>query len=91
MLKNNPVEQIHEALSILELPVLTSMKELKTRYRAMVKKYHHDIVDSEHRMIQINKAYDILKHYMETYKFSFSEEEILKQFPEQEHANRFRF
>ena len=32
-------------------------------------------------MQEINWAYTILKHYIENYKFMFTEEEIIKQIP----------
>jgi hypothetical protein len=42
-------------------------------------------------MAHINEAYEILKTYMEEFKFTFSDEEIAKQFPQELHASRFRF
>ena len=46
---------------------------------------------NDDKMVEINRAYEILKEYIENYKFSFSEEEILKQFPQIHHADKFRF
>ena len=85
------VEEIHDALEVLGLPLLSSAEDLKKCYRQLVQKCHHDIVDHDGKMQAINHAYGVLKSYMECYKFSFSEEEILKQFPEEEHAKRFKF
>ncbi|MBE0494946.1 MAG: J domain-containing protein [Campylobacterales bacterium] len=85
------IEAIYAALETLNLPVLSSLEDLKRRYREMVQKHHHDIVDHDNAMPQINHAYEVLKRYMEGYKFSFSEEEIMKQFPEENHAARFKF
>lgn len=84
-------EEIEKALATLELPVLVSLKEVRTRYRQMAKRYHPDRVNGKTDMQNINAAYSFLKEYMETYKFSFSEEEVAKQFPEENHAARFRF
>ena len=34
-------------------------------------------------MQKINEAYEIIKNYIQNYKFTFSEEEISRQFPEE--------
>lgn len=80
-----------EALSVLELPVLISLKELRSRYRTLAKKHHPDKCGDKEAMQRINEAYRLLVAYMEGYKFTFSEEEVAKQFPEESHATRFRF
>ncbi|NLC27418.1 MAG: DnaJ domain-containing protein [Campylobacteraceae bacterium] len=84
-------EEIERALATLELPVLVSLKEVRARYRQLAKRYHPDISNEKQTMQNINASYALLKEYMERYKFSFSEEEIAKQFPEENHAARFRF
>ena len=33
-------------------------------------------------MQKLNEAYEIIKNYIQNYKFSFSEDEIARQFPE---------
>jgi hypothetical protein len=38
-------------------------------------------------MKEINNAYRILKNYIMNYKFTFSEDEIKKQYPEEFHKN----
>lgn len=91
-MSEDPVTSIHEALDILGLPPMISYKDLKKRYRELSKKYHPDIVgDSNETMVKINQAYNLVKNYMENYRFSFSEEEILKQFPYNEYIKKFRF
>ena len=85
------VKEIHKALEVLELPVLISLKDLRKRYRQLARKHHPDNGGSEEAMHSINEAYALLRGYMENYKFTFQEEEILKQFPEEGHASRFRF
>ncbi len=52
---------------------------------------HPDCGGNKETMAQINRAYEILKNYMEDFKFTFSDEEIAKQYPEELHASRFRF
>ena len=90
-MSENPVEAIQRALDTLGLPSLVSYKDIKRRYRELSKKSHPDRGGEESEMAKINEAYTVLKNYIENYRFSFSEEEILKQFPFKEHQNRFRF
>ena len=88
---NKIVKEINDALKVFELPVFVSLKEIKKRYYHLSKKYHSDFYGKDDKMVEINRAYEILKEYIENYKFSFSEEEILKQFPQIHHADKFRF
>ena len=84
-------EAISWALSILDFPVLSTKEELRACYHALAKKQHPDCGGDEVAMAKVNEAYEILKTYMENFKFTFSDEEIAKQFPEELHVNRFRF
>ncbi len=84
-------EDITEALETLNLPRLVSLKEIKSRYRELSKIYHPDINKENSKMVEINEAYALLKAYAENFRFTFSEEEIQKQFPESNHARKFRF
>jgi len=91
MEKEEIVKKIQNALEVLGLPPLVSLKDIRQRYYLLAKKYHPDIGGDKSEMERINRAYKLLKEYIENYKFSFSEEEILKQFPVKNHANKFRF
>ncbi|WP_456404326.1 J domain-containing protein [Hydrogenimonas sp.] len=84
-------EEIHEALDILGLPSHVSLKDIMARYRYLVSGKHPDVGGEGGEMARINEAYERLKRYIENYRFSFSEEEIAKQFPQETHAKRFRF
>jgi len=84
-------QKLLDALDVLELPVLISLKELRSRYRTLAKKYHPDRSNDIEAMQKINESYKLVQAYMEGYKFTFSEEEVAKQFPEENHATRFRF
>ena len=90
-MSEDPVELIHEALEILGLPTMVSYKDIKERYRTLSKKFHPDRSGDAQKMAELNRAYMILKNYIENYKFSFSDEEILKQFPHKEYLKKFRF
>ncbi len=84
-------DRIHEALEVLGLPSHVNLKEITDRYRYLASGKHPDAGGSEEEMARINEAYRLLKSYIENYRFSFSEEEIAKQFPQEAHAKRFRF
>ncbi len=89
--KQNRVQILQNALKVLELPQFVSLKEIKIKYYELSKKYHPDICEDKDKMSEINSAYEILKNYIENYRYSFDEEEIYKQYPENYHADRFRF
>jgi len=81
---------IHNALDTLNLPFLVSYEEIKSRYYELSKKYHPDFNQEDSKMLEINDAYAVLKQYIFNYRFSFSDQEIEKQFPNESHANKFR-
>ncbi len=84
-------EKIHHALEVLGLPTHVSMRDITQRYRYLASRKHPDAGGENGEMAEINEAYELLKRYVENYRFSFSEEEIAKQFPQETHAKRFRF
>ncbi len=87
----NIEKEIHHALDVLNLPTLVSLNEIKSRYRTLSKQHHPDINKENSKMVEINAAYALLKAYALNFRFTFSEEEIQKQFPESNHASKFRF
>ena len=84
-------EKIHEALETLGLPSHVSLRDITARYRYLALGKHPDAGGEDEEMARLNEAYRLLKSYIENYRFSFSEEEILKQFPQDAHAKRFSF
>ncbi len=82
---------IKEALEILKLPTFISLQELKERYRTLANNNHPDFGGDEEAMADINEAYKFLKSYMINFRFSFTKEEIYKQYPQDEYASKFRF
>jgi len=100
------VRKLHHALEVMELPVLVSWEDIRKRYRELSRRYHPDLYGSksgssvsgvsefnpkEDKMRDLNDAYALLKEYIFHYRFSFSEEEIRKQYPESEYGRKFRF
>jgi len=86
----SPVEIIEEALETLELPKFVTKEDIKNQYRFLAKKYHPDIGGDAQKMEQLNHAYQLLMKYIEDFRYTFDEDEINRQYPGVDHANRFR-
>ena len=85
------VREIEEALETLGLPKMVTAREVKRRYRELAKRYHPDRPEGDaEKMESIQQAYELLKSYMENFRYRFDEEEIRRQYPEKGHAERFR-
>jgi curved DNA-binding protein CbpA len=83
-------EELQAALTIFALGERATMKEIKARHRELVKQYHPDAgaADPE-RIREVNAAYQVLLAYLESYLFSFNEEEFYRQNPEQRLQRQF--
>jgi len=86
----SPTEQINNALDILELPKLITKADMKKQYRFLSKKYHPDQGGDAVKQEQINTAYKLLMKYIEEFRYTFDENEVNKQFPGADHAQRFK-
>ena len=85
------VREIEEALETLGLPKMVTAREVKRRYRKLAKRFHPDRPGGDaQQMERIQWAYEVLKSYMENFRYRFDEEEIRRQYPERGHADRFR-
>jgi len=67
----------------LEIPPLSTMKDINKKYKLLAKKHHSDKGGSKDKIQEINWAYEVLKDYITNFKFTFSEDEILRQYPEE--------
>ena len=85
-----PVENIHNALEVLELPMLITREDIKKQYYSLSKKNHPDLGGEEKNQEQINHAYRLLMKYVEEFRYTFDEKEIYNQLPGADHAHRFR-
>ncbi len=86
----SPAEIIEEALETLELPKFVTKEDIKNQYRFLAKKYHPDVGGDAQKMEQLNHAYQLLMKYIEDFRYTFDEDEINRQYPGVDHANRFR-
>ena len=84
-------EDLQKSLEILGLYDRVTMKQVKSRHRELVKRYHPDSgKNADGEQIQlINAAYRILSEYLELYRFSFSEDEFYSQNPEERMRRQF--
>jgi DnaJ-class molecular chaperone len=88
-------EEITRALRILGLYESATVKEIKNKYRELLKKWHPDLCGNNEairgqKTVEIINAYRIIMDYCEQYRFSFSKEEVEKYIsPEELWAKQF--
>lgn len=88
-------EEIKKALQILGLYESATVKEIKNKYRELLKEWHPDLcmeneATRKEKTIEILNAYRIIMNYCELYRFSFSKEEVEKYMsPEELWAKQF--
>jgi len=63
------------------------LADVEKKYKKLAKKYHSDIGGEDEKMKEINEAYRVLKNYIKNFKFTFSEDEIKRQYPEEFQKN----
>ncbi|MBA3026887.1 MAG: J domain-containing protein [Sulfurimonas sp.] len=76
-------EKIMKAKSLLGLREKSSLKEIKNKYKNLMKKWHpdkhkDDVQKATQMSMLINEAYEIILDYCNNYEFSFDEEHIKK-------------
>lgn len=84
-------EELQAALSVFGLGERATIKEIKARHRELVKRYHPD-AGGEHdpeQIRKVNAAYRVLRDYVESYRFSFTEKEFYEQNPEERIRRQF--
>lgn len=86
----DPYEEIEKALEVLVLPRLIRKNDIKKQYYFLAKKNHPDIGGDEKRMEELNNAYKTLMKYVDGFCFSFTKDEIIKQFSGVGYAQQFK-
>jgi DnaJ-class molecular chaperone len=74
-------EDLKWAKDTLGLLSKSTYSDLKREYKILSKKYHPDLGGDTQKFQEINKAYVILKEYMENFRYVLDEEEYKKQHP----------
>ena len=74
-------EDIHAARMLLDLPERATMKDIKSHYRALIRKWHPDRCNADKEACKemttrIIAAYRLITNYCKHYEFSFSKEEV---------------
>ena len=85
------IDELQKALNFMGLTPFVTYKEIKKRYFELSKKYHPDFGGDSKKMDKLNKSYNLLKNYIENYRFYFNEEEIAKQYNGSEYVKQFKF
>jgi len=86
---------IDSARRILELGGKATFKEIKAAYRALTKKWHPDKCKKKdktachEKMKAINHANKIILKYIEEYNYSFAEEKVTEDNPEERWKKQF--
>jgi len=76
-------EEIDKARRLLGLGVDATLNEVKDAYRKLAKEHHPDRKGKAENFAGIQEAYDLLVEYIHEYRYSFSAEEVKKQYPEE--------
>ncbi|RXJ90440.1 molecular chaperone DnaJ [Arcobacter sp. CECT 8983] len=75
-------EEFEKAVDLFGILTGTSKKELKQKYLKLSKKLHPDTEEgSDEKFQQLQEAYELLNNYIDSFKYSFDEEEFKAQFP----------
>jgi curved DNA-binding protein CbpA len=82
---------LQEAQLVLGLRGRSTLREIKTRHRELVKRYHPDTgnADDPEMIRKVNAAYRVMLDYIAEYRFSFAEEEFYEQNPEENLRRQF--
>lgn len=82
---------LQEAVRILGLVERITLRDIKTRHRELVKRYHPDVgnMSEPDAIRKINAAYRIVMDYVTEYRFSFAEFEFYEQNPEERLKHQF--
>jgi len=75
-------EDLKWAKETLGLLSKSSYDDLKKEYKELSKIHHPDLGGDAKKFQEINKAYLILKEYMERFRYILDEDEFKKQYPQ---------
>ena len=83
--------ELKDALVVLGLGERATLKDIKARHRELVKRHHPDAGNSgdPEAIRKVNAAYRIVQEYVAEYRFTFTEEELYEQNPEERIRQQF--
>jgi len=76
-------EDIEGARKVLGLGVDATGPEIRKAYRELAKKYHPDNEGNVGKFRELVKAYKVISDYVRDYRYSFSFDEVIRQYPQQ--------
>ena len=78
-------DELKAALTIFGFSVCDqlTMAQIKRRQRELSRKHHPDLQGEVQHMQNLNNAASILRSYLQSYRFSFSEDEFYHQNPDE--------
>lgn len=87
-------EEIDKARRLLGLGEFASLKDIKRAYRKRAFLYHPDksssqSAEGEEMMKRLNRAYKLLREYVAQYKYSFTEEDVRRAYPDDDYLRRY--
>ena len=88
--------EIDEARKVLGLSEAATLKEIKRAYRTLAHRYHPDKYSNSvgegaaETMKRLNWAYKLLLDYCDNYKYSFTEEDVTRTYPDEEYLRTFK-
>ena len=86
-------EEIDGARRLLGLGQNATLKEIKQAYRRMVKRHHPDVAresaEAEEKTSELNRAFQLLSEYCASYRYSFTEDDVRRAYPEEEVTERY--
>jgi DnaJ-class molecular chaperone len=84
-------QELQASLFVFGLGERATLKEIKARHRELVKRYHPDAGEAHDPLLirKVNEAYRVLLGYVESYRYSFAEEEFYEQDPEARLRHQF--
>ncbi len=83
-------QELARALRVLGLGERASLAEIRGCYHQLARRHHPDAGGEDATAIRrVNAAYRLLTSYCRNYRFCFSQEEFLEQFPEERLRQQF--
>ena len=86
-------DDIDEARVLLGLSEEATLKQIKSSYRRLARKYHPDICKTlkcQEVMKEINKAFELISKYCGDYCYSFHEIDVGKAYPMEEYWRKWK-
>jgi len=82
-------EEITNARKILDIDEFETLKNIKKKFKELIKKYHPDTCKTDKNICrkkseQIINSYKIIINYCDNYRFSFEKDEIEKYLSQEE-------